>query len=55
MKKEKPIKMRIKPKIDMTEIDEAIEKAKRLSGLLKEANSLADELASQTIKLNIEV
>lgn len=55
MKKKKPIKMRIKPKIDMTEIDETIEKAKRLSRLLKEANSLADELASQTIKLNIEV
>lgn len=33
-------------KIDTTEIDKAVEKAVRLQELLKEANSLARELAS---------
>lgn len=55
MKKKKPIKMKIEPKIDMTEIDEMIEKTERLNRLLKEANSLADELASKTIKSPISV
>lgn len=55
MRKKRPIKMKIEPKIDMTEIDETIEKAERLNRLLKEANSLADELASKTIRLNVEI
>lgn len=55
MKKKESIEIKVEPKVDMIEVDEAIEKAKRLSRLLKEANSLADELASKTIKLNIEV
>ena len=55
MKKKKYIKIKVEPKIDMTEIDETIKKAERLSRLLKEANSLADELASKTIRLNVEI
>lgn len=55
MKKKRHIKMKVKPKVDTAEVDEAIEKVRELSRLLKEANSLADELASKTVKLNIEV
>lgn len=42
--------------IDMREVDECTKKAERLSELLKEANSLADELASKgNITLSVEV
>lgn len=41
--------------VDMTEVKHAIKKAKRLLKLLKEANSLADELASKKLKLKIDV
>lgn len=55
MKKRKSIKMKIKPKVDMADVDEAVEKVKELNRLLKEANSLTDELASKTINLKIHV
>lgn len=38
--------IKLTAKIDTTEIDEAIKKAHRLRELLKEANSLENELAS---------
>ena len=42
--------------IDMSEMDEWTRKAERLNELLKEANSLADELASKgNITLSVEV
>ncbi len=44
-----------KVRLDMTEVDTAIKKAKRLRKLLKEANSLANELASKDLlKVNIK-
>lgn len=45
----------IKVKVDRSEVKKAIKKAKRLRKLLKEANSLADELASKEIMLKINV
>lgn len=41
--------IKLTAKIDTTEIDKAIEKAVKLRELLKEANSLARELASGVI------
>lgn len=42
-------------RVDTTEVDMAIKKAKRLRKLLKEANSLANELASKDLlKINIQ-
>lgn len=38
-----------KIKVDTCEVDATIKKAKRLRKLLKEANSLADELASKNL------
>lgn len=40
--------------VKVTGIDEAIEKARRLQELIKEAKSLADELASMKIELNLD-
>ena len=40
--------------VKVTGIDEAIEKVRRLQELIKEANSLADELASMKIELNLD-
>ena len=45
-----------KVRIDMTEVDMAIKKVKRLRKLLKEANSLANELASKgSLKIDIQL
>lgn len=45
-----------KVRIDMTEVDMAIKKAKRLRRLLKEANSLANELGSKDLlKVDIQL
>lgn len=47
--------VKLTAKIDTTEIDKAIEKAVRLQELLKEANSLARELASMELKFDVEL
>ena len=47
------VKMEVK--IDTTEIDKAIEKSVRLQELLKEANSLARELASTELNIKIKL
>lgn len=47
--------VKLTAKIDTTEIDKAIEKAVRLQELMKEANSLARELASMELKLDVEL
>lgn len=45
-----------KIRINTKEVDMAIRKAKRLRRLLKEANSLANELASKDLlKINIQL
>ena len=41
--------------VDTSQVVEATTKAKKLLKLLKKANSLADELASKEILLNIDV
>ena len=40
--------------VEVTGIDEAIEKAERLREIIKEAKSLADELASMKIELHLD-
>lgn len=41
--------------IDMSEIDEAIRKTERLNQLLKEANSLVNELASKRVTVTASI
>lgn len=41
--------------VDTSEVDEAIAKAERLAELMKEARTLAGELASMKIDLPIEI
>lgn len=41
--------------VDMTQVDETLKKVNRLHELLKEANSLADELASKEIKIKTSI
>ena len=45
----------IKIKVDMTDLDKAIEKATQLGKALQEANSCADELASRMSNMKLEV
>ena len=45
----------IKIKVDMTDLDKAIEKATQLGKALQEANSYADELASRMSNMKLEV
>jgi len=45
------IKMNIT--VDTSEITEALEKAERLGELIREANSLSDELASKEINISV--
>ena len=47
--------IKLTAKIDATEINKAIEKAVKLQELLKEANSLARELASMELKLDVKL
>lgn len=47
----KPVKQKVH--VDMKEVKKAEKKLKRIRRLLKEANSLADELASKGIKVNV--
>lgn len=49
------MKKRLKAKVDGSEVDETIKKVKRLRRLLKEANSLADELASKDLNITISM
>nr|DAU87455.1 MAG TPA: hypothetical protein [Caudoviricetes sp.] len=42
-------------KVDKSEIDCAVEKANRLCELLKEANSLIDELTSKPLEITIHI
>lgn len=44
---------KIRVKVNRSEVEKAIKKAKRLRKLLKEANSLADELASKDFNIAI--
>lgn len=53
MKNKEEITM--KAKIDYSEVEKAMKKVKRLRKLLKEANSLADELASKDINITISM
>lgn len=46
---------KIKIKADDSEVKKTIKKVKRLRKLLKEANSLADELASKDIEVIISI
>lgn len=48
-------KQKAKVTVDMTEVKEAMKKVKRLKKLLKEANSLADELASKGINITLKM
>ena len=41
--------------VDKTEVDQAISKAERLAELLKEARSLAGELAAMEITLSVNI
>lgn len=45
----------VKVKCDISEIKDAEEKVERIIELLKEANSLADELASKGITLKVNI
>ncbi len=47
----KPVKQKVR--VNMSEVRKAEKKLKRIRRLLKEANSLADELASKGIKVNV--
>lgn len=49
------MKQKIKLNIDQSEMKKTIKKAKRLRNLLKEANSLADELASKDLNITISM
>lgn len=48
-------KMKINVRVETTEVELAIKKTKRLRRLLKEANSLATELASKDLQLHIKL
>lgn len=45
----------VKVSVDSSEMDEAIKKAKHLMSLIKEANALADELASKFPNVTIRI
>ena len=47
--------VRLTVKVDAEEVDEAMQKLQRLHELLKEANSLAKELASTELNLNVKL
>lgn len=49
------VEKKVRVKVDDGEVKETIKKVKRLRKLLKEANSLADELASKEIKIFISM
>jgi len=41
--------------VDTSEVEQATKKMQQLIALLKEANSLADELASKDLKISIRI
>lgn len=47
--------IKVEVKVDDKELKETLKKARRLGKLLKEANSLADELVSKDIKITISM
>lgn len=49
------IEKNLKLKVDDSEIQTIKDKVEKLHGLLKEANSLADELAVKEIKISVEI
>lgn len=51
---EKSMNTEVKVHVDMTEVEEYISKAKELERLLKEAKSLADDLASVDLTMEIK-
>lgn len=46
---------KVKVKINTKELDSTIKKARKLRKLLKEANSLVNELASKDLRLHIKL
>ena len=46
-------KQKVKVTVETVEVKDAMKKVKKLKRLLKEANSLADELASKDFKITI--
>ena len=46
---------KVKVKINTKELDSTIKKVRKLRKLLKEANSLVDELASKDFRLHIKL
>lgn len=52
MNKEKAV---VKVCIDQTDLNEVLQKCERLSELLKEARSLAGELASLAVNVSVDV
>lgn len=53
-RKERKVK-KIKVKVDESEVKGSLKKVKKLRRLLKEANSLADELASKDINITVKM
>ena len=49
------MKEKIEIKVERSELDDALKKVKRLRKILKEANSLADELASKNINVTVSI
>lgn len=45
--------LRVNVNVDASEVNETLEKVERLQNLLKEANSLADELAEKEIAISL--
>ena len=49
------VERKVKVKVDDKSVKETLKKVKRLRKLLKEAKSLADELASKDLQLHIKI
>ncbi len=48
-------KQKVKVTVETVEVKDAMKKVKKLKRLLKEANSLADELASKEISITLKM
>lgn len=49
------LKVSVNVNADTSQVNEAIEKVERLHDLVKEANSLADELANKEISIKLSI